>query len=576
MMAAWVNSPTADDVLSLVTRNPMRVPRRSVDFTYEIREAIRVSPQSRRRSQAGSSAVPNALFEELLHGARELLAVRSPLDAELLVSDLLGTWWPQRHHTVGGAGVERLVGEGLVDYAAQQHSPAALALLSGIACLGTPRQAAAAEQAAITLIDAGVRAPRWAEYLGAVAPAECYVNPDEWGDQDEVICVFSYAGEEPHALVSVIDYNAAGMIRDGWVSSQVDKLIALCSRRASVRGGQPEDAFRQIDGWQARKLLQTALAATDEAEDPPGTQGLAARHAFIRSRIRTLPPAAAVRAPRQRKPPWPAERRALLAAEFLASDEAEDLSDRQAARRCVDLIIQFGCDGDSRRPERMPPAKVQNFMLSHLPRKVLLSVADQNAMPHVLDAWIRWSGRKRGLSELAVGMTLDTLYDSMATFSRIYRDPSEFGLDEKLVARLLPDSNLEALPRRSFAFPILEGRHGGVDLSKLAPANPADRRLLLAADHDTRTGSPSAAGVGRHIDRHLALADRLWRGSPPALWDAAQRRLAPGEDRHMVLHALMDVLDAAGGDETALEVALRELATGLTDDDINGLGNMDS
>ncbi len=43
----------------------------------------------------------------------------------------------------------------------------------------------------------------------------------------------------------------------------------------------------------------------------------------------------------------------------------------------------------------------------------------------------------------------------------------------------------------------------------------------------------------------------------------------------MVLHALMDVLDAAGGDEAALEVALRELATGLTDDDINGLGNMD-
>jgi len=55
--------------------------------------------------------------------------------------------------------------------------------------------------------------------------AECYVNPDDWGDQDEVICVFSYAGEEPHALVSVIDYNLAGMLRDGWVSSQVDKLL---------------------------------------------------------------------------------------------------------------------------------------------------------------------------------------------------------------------------------------------------------------------------------------------------------------------------------------------------------------
>ena len=87
-----------------------------------------MSPQSRRRGQAGSGAPPNALFDELLLAARELLAVRSPLDAELMVSDLLGTWWPQRHHTIGGTGVEQLVGEGLVDYAARQRSSAALAL----------------------------------------------------------------------------------------------------------------------------------------------------------------------------------------------------------------------------------------------------------------------------------------------------------------------------------------------------------------------------------------------------------------------------------------------------------------
>jgi hypothetical protein len=535
-----------------------------------------VSPQSRRRSQVGGSAPPNALFDELLHAARELLAVRSPLDAELLVSDLLGTWWPQRHHTIGGTGIEQLIGEGLVEYAAQQRSPAALALLSGIACLGTPRQAAAAEQAAITLIEAGVRAPKWAGYLGAVSPAECYVNPDAWGDQDEVICVFSYAGEEPHALVSVIDYNSVGMIRDGWVSSQVDKLLDHCRRPAVFRvGSRPEDGFRQIEPSQARKMLEAALAATDGAEDPPVSDTFAARHAFIRARIRALPPAPS-RGQRSRRPAWSTERRALLAAEFLASDEAEELSDRQAASRIADLIIDFGCDQDSGRPQRMSPAKVQNFMLTWLPRKVLLSVADQNAMPHAVKAWIRWTGRKRALSEAIIGEMLDVLFDSMATFTRIYRDPAEFGLNEELVKRLLPDSDLEALPRRAFAFPILEGKHGGVDLSKLDPADPSDRRLLLAADHDTRTGSPSAAGVGRHIDRHLALADRLWRGSPPALWDASQRLLDTGEDRHMVLHALMDVLDAAGTDEAALEIALRELATGLSDDDLNGLTNPDS
>ena len=527
-----------------------------------------MSPQSRRHGEAGNVAPPNALFDEFLHAARELLAVRSPLDAELLVSDLLGTWWPQRHHTIGGAGVEQLVGEGLVEYAAGQSSPAALALLSGVACLGTPRQAVAAEQAAIRMIDSGVRAPAWADHLGAVTPAECYVNSDEWGDQDEIICVFSYAGEEPHALVSLVDYNTEGMIRDGWVTSRVDKLLEHCRQAAE---GKPADAFKQIDPPHARRVLRAALDATDAAEDPPVSESFASYHAFIRARIRALPPTAG-RGLRARRP-WSRERRALIAAEFLASDEAEDLSDRQAASRVVDRIIDYGCDQDSGRPLRMSPVKVQNFMLSWLPRRVMLCAADQDAMPHVLAAWVRWAGHKRGLTEGAIGQTLDTVFDSMSTFSRIYRDPAEFGLDEKLVARLLPDSDLEALPRRAFAFPVLEGKHGGVDLSKLDPANPADRRLLLAADHDTRTGSPSAAGVGRHIDRHLAIADRLWRGAPPALWDAAQRLLDGGEDRHLVLHALMDVLDAAGDDEAALEAALRELATGLSDDDLNGLGD---
>ena len=129
----------------------------------EICEARTVSPQSRRREPArdrghrGSvgpppgrraggpgGPPPNALFAEMLRAARELLAVRSPLDAELMVSELLGTWWGHRPGgTTGGArrraGIEELVGEGLVRYAADQGSPAALALLSGIACLGTGR-----------------------------------------------------------------------------------------------------------------------------------------------------------------------------------------------------------------------------------------------------------------------------------------------------------------------------------------------------------------------------------------------------------------------------------------------------
>ncbi len=246
----------------------------------------------------------------------------------------------------------------------------------------------------------------------------------------------------------------------------------------------------------------------------------------------------------------------MLVAEFLASDEAEDLSDRRAASRCADHILDYGCERDFGRPLRMSPAKVETFLLDWLPRKVMLSAAEQHSMPHVLAAWVRWSGKRRGLPAARITETLDAVFESMAMFGQVYRDPASFGLDAELVARLLPDADLEALPRRAFAFPVLQGSYGDVDLATLDPARAADRRLLLAAYHDDADGRGTAR---QHLDRHLALAERLWNGNPPELWEAAQRLLDRGEDRHAVLHTLMYVVRDAGGDPHRLVEALREL-----------------
>ncbi|HEV2244278.1 MAG TPA: hypothetical protein VGR98_24770, partial [Streptosporangiaceae bacterium] len=176
--------------------------------------------------------------------------------------------------------------------------------------------------------------------------------------------------------------------------------------------------------------------------------------------------------------------------------------------------------------------------------------------PHVLAAWVRWAGSREGRDSDAIGATLDAVFDSMGTFTRVYHDPASFGLEPELVARLLPDSDLEALPRRVFAFGVLRGRYRGTDLGTLNPAIAEDRRILLAADHDDPTWRGASDD---HIGRHLALADRLWRGDPPELWEAAQRLLDIGEDRHSVLHTLMDAIRAAGSSEKAIAAALYEL-----------------
>jgi len=519
----------------------------------------------------------------MLRAARELLALRSPLDAELIVSEMLGTWWGQRAPQSSGhrnADLEGLIGEGLVDYAAHHPSPAALALLSGIACLGTSRQAIQAEQAGLALIDQGVARPAWSEHVGAVMAGDCYVNSDLFGDRDEAVCMFSYAGADPHALIMEGDYNAGGILRDGWVSSKVDALLERCQRPApgaadrAVRG-----QFRPVTPAQARRLLEAALNATDTATEPPVSSSFPGYHALIRARIRTLPPtepparpAAPVGGPATalagheeasgwigaaaRRQAWSDDRRGMLVAEFLASDEAEDLSDRKAASRCADHIIDYGCVRDFGRPLRVSPAKAETFLLDWLPRKVMLLPAEQHAMPHVLAAWVRWAGHRRELPPEAIEQTLDAVFDAMGTFARVYRDPATFGLDAEIVARLLPDADLEALPRRAFAFPLLQGHYAGIDLATLDPSQPEARRTLLAADHDDAQARPTSE---QHISRHLVLSDMLWRGDPPELWEAAQRLLDRGEHRHAVQHTLMYLIRDAGDDPARLAAELASL-----------------
>ncbi|QXJ26402.1 hypothetical protein AGRA3207_001613 [Actinomadura graeca] len=505
----------------------------------------------------------------MLQHARELLAVRSPLDAELIVSEILGSWWG--HHVPGG-DVEEVIGEALVDYAGRAGTPAALALLTGMAYLGTSRQAAKAERAALELMERGVARPGWADRVGMVAPEECYVSRDVYGDQDSIVCTYTYGGTERHALVVLVDRNRAGavqhavapfvpaarggrpptsgMVRDAWVSSQVGKLLDHCRREGR---DNPLMRFEQLDPRDTKALLQSALGLTDDTDDPPVNENFGSYHAFVRARMSILPPGGRLPQP----PVYGRDRRATIAARFLASDEAEGLSDRSAASRCVDRIIDYGCTHDFGRPLRVSPIKCEMFLLDWLPRKVLLSPTEQEAVPHVLASWVRWAGKRTGLPEEGIRATLDAVWDATGKFAEAYRDPSAFGLDRDLVDRLLPDGELDALPRRAFALPFLSGthrqtgRHGAIDLSTLDPADPDDRRIILEFEHP-------GADAG-HLDAHERLAERLWNGDPPQLWETAQALLDVGYERHEILHRLIDVLDRHEADPEALREALRVL-----------------
>ncbi|MDA2811962.1 hypothetical protein O4J56_15070 [Nocardiopsis sp. RSe5-2] len=557
----------------------------------------------------------------MLRVARALLAMRDPLDAELALSRMLGAWWGRSMPGMSGDDVERHLGEGLIARATAARSPAGLALLSGIAALGpTEHRRELARQGALALSDHGMALPAWVRELGAARPVAAYRSGDRFGDADEVVCTFrrtteaedpadgpaagSGAADAPgepdeasatHALIAVIDHNAGGVLRDAWVTSKVGRLLEHARTEA---GHNPMAVFTRISPGRARTLLEAALRRTDRVV--AGGTGRPARltaarrddllggslssvHALLRSRMRALPREGRP-AP---EPVWRRDDRATLAARFLASETAAELSDSYAASRCVDHIIAYGCDVDGGRPLRVSPRKVEAFLLTWLPRRVVLLREECEAMPHVLGAWIRWAGPRWGLPEPAVGAALDALWEAIGPFTETYRDPAEsLGLGRREVRRLLPDGDLEALPRRMFAFPLLAGDLLDDAEGAFDPSTAQGRRALLKLDHFGEIDDPEGRPRGRHsvdggrtgahrraasgsgrggtgcsgraserdsdraaaeaeLAAHERLAERLWEGDPPELWAAAQRLLDRGESRPAVLRALIAAMEAA-------------------------------
>ena len=117
--------------------------------------------------------------------------------------------------------------------------------------------------------------------------------------------------------------------------------------------------------------------------------------------------------------------------------------------------------------------------------------------------------------------------------------------------------SLSALPRRAFAFPLLQGMHGSINLDVLDPADPSDRRVLLKLDHAGELNRPD---LEEHLAWHEEIATRLWNGDPPQLWEAAQRLMDLGYERHEILHILIEIAERIGDHPEEIASALEDIA----------------
>ena len=157
--------------------------------------------------------------------------------------------------------------------------------------------------------------------------------------------------------------------------------------------------FQEIEPQQARALLESAMKATRGVRRTAGpvrcpiSDSYSAYHALRAGPHQALPPGRKSPAAHTEAPAATTAGRCWSPSSWPPT-RPRTCPTAKAASRCADHIVDYGCDQDFGRPLRMSPAKAETFLLDWLPRKVLLSPAEQHAMPHVLAAWVRWTGRQ--------------------------------------------------------------------------------------------------------------------------------------------------------------------------------------
>ncbi len=413
----------------------------------------------------------------------------------------------------------------------------------------TAEQRQTASTAAAALAGAGVAEPPWAGQIGRVRVGECWRLADVYGDQASLLMVFDY-GRRRHGLVALVDFNhLGGWVKDLFVTAEPARTLREL-RKAAL--SEPLTRLEQVDPAAARGLLEDGLAATDATWQPEVSQELRQYRALALARCRAMPEPARSGSPDREI--GEAEREAVVA-EFLASSQAGDLPDSDAARHCARLLVDFGADYDGGKPLRVSPAKVEGFLHDWVPAKVMLDDEDRDAMPAVVAAWVRWAGERTGLPAEAVAELGEIAVDCGAHFAEVYEEsadasPLQLFLQGLDISGGL-DSVRDAVDRRMFAMPFFGTRIGDEDFPQLDPGDPDERRLLIEGEHPEYhaaildpvfDGEIDGVNPRLHLAIHEIVANQLWDDDPPQAWRAAKRLRDAGVDRHEILHRLGGVV----------------------------------
>jgi hypothetical protein len=325
-----------------------------------------------------------------------------PLEAELWASQLLGAAWEQRNNLLLHESSDyALVYAGeLVEAVARLGGPAARIALLVIAAADGGELGELAHELARAMSDQGPEPPP--SWLAGVGDAEittaAVMREGIFDDGFTMFLEARHPTGESHAVGVYIDNNLGVMAKDIMLADSIDRVAEVMRRNPPDDG---ELRLEQIDMAVAAAEIRAAMELTEMTLAPPVSDDYAGLRALAMLRADEAPGGAVA----TQREELPAEERDALRDAFLASPEGRPFAPDGDEAFVVSLAIDFCADYVDGRPLRWSPVVVELFMADWMPRKVLADAAVFEVLPSVLDAWVRFAGRKRGIPAWAITET---------------------------------------------------------------------------------------------------------------------------------------------------------------------------
>ena len=389
---------------------------------------------------------PPELGRVLTRVVNEAMRHPDPLQAELLVSHLLGQVWASQEFGRMDAVAAMALDAAATVPAQAPAAPLALRLLAELA----PPQVASAMRGQVSV---GIPTePSWLESVNRVELVDGITVDDVYGDQTNYVMGLAYLDAQgrrlrsgEHGLVVLVDHNLH-LVKD--MFARPGDIVRYF--RDSV-ASDPSLIGTPLDPQTAATQIAEHLRITDMTLGETFGEESAEVRLLVGARLRAaLPP------PLEEPHPdpwdvWPQRKRRSLVTAFLRTQpvaqlleagsgvEGEAPPSRDTVRLIADLLVDYAIDYGAGDPLRWSPIAAELFLTDWAPRKVVWDAEDVPWVAEVLDLFVVYAGRRKRLPHRWVEMTQDAVAEYAADFTLAVLDGGRRGPAAQIIEQMLLD-----------------------------------------------------------------------------------------------------------------------------------------